>query len=138
VISATAAEGHTTDEVVTAIDAVVAEVLGDKPPTDDDLDLARTEYRVGFYDRIATVAGKADAMAGYLTFTGEPDGFAADLARYDAADVPGVLKVAREVLARPRVVLHVLPEADRPAPPGADAPPEPTGPGEPAGVEVKP
>ncbi len=125
IVTATAAEGHTTDEVVAAIDAVLADVLGAHPPTEDDLTLARTEYRVGFFDRISTIAGKADAMNGYQTFTGTPDGFAADLARYDAANVAGVVAAAKDVLSKPRVELHIAPLADAPptaVPPTADTP----------------
>ncbi|MDP2308818.1 MAG: pitrilysin family protein [Pseudomonadota bacterium] len=111
-ITATVAPGHTGDELVKEIDAVLADVQR-RGVTADELVVARTQYEVGFYGGVATIAGKADRLNGYLHMTGEPDGFAADLARYTAATVESVNTTMRTVLGPNRLELHVKPEAAR-------------------------
>ena len=123
VINATAAEGHTTDEVVAAVDQVMADVLGEHPPTTDEIEMARAQFEVGFYDRIATIAGKADALNGYQTLAGDPGYIATDLQRYADADPAAVLAAAKAILGKPRVELDILPLADQPPP--VEPPPAP-------------
>lgn len=108
-ITATVAPGHTGDEVVREIDAVLAEVQK-RGVTPEELAVARTQYEVGFYGGVATIAGKADRLNAYYRMTGEPDGFAADLARYTAATVETVNTTMRTVLGPNRLELRVTPE----------------------------
>jgi zinc protease len=115
IIQATAAKGHTTDEVVSAIDAVLAEVTGEKPPTIQELESARAQYEVGFYQAISTIASKADLLNNYNFRTGNPGYLAADLARYGAATPETVFATAKKILGKPRVALHIVPESERPA-----------------------
>jgi predicted Zn-dependent peptidase len=109
-IMGTAAKGHTTDEIVAAVDEVLAEVLGDAPPTEEELEAARAQFEVGFYDQLTTVAGKGSVLSRYNHYTGSPDFLHRDLQRYLDADVAAVSRWGAEVLKRPRVVLHVWPD----------------------------
>lgn len=109
VITATAAPGHTGDELVTAIDEILAQVRA-RGVTQEELDTARTQYEVGFYESITTIAGKADRLNTYMRATGNPDGFAADLARYHAATPAGVNQWFGTVLGPNRLELHIAPE----------------------------
>ena len=111
-VTATVAPGHTGDEVVKEIDAVLADVQK-RGITADELAVARTQYEVGFYGSVATIAGKADRLNAYYRQTGEPDGFAADLARYRVATVDSVNSAFRSVLGPNRLELHIAPEATK-------------------------
>jgi len=114
-ITGTAAKGHTTDEIVAAVDEVLAHVLDDAPPTEEEMEAARAQYEVSFYHRLTTVAGKGYTLYLYNHYTGSPDYLQQDLERYLQADGPAVVEWGRKVLHEPRVVLHVWPEADAPA-----------------------
>ncbi len=109
-INATVAPGHTGDEVVAAIDAVLADVKA-RGVTEDELATARTQFEVGFFGSIASIQGKADRLNAYFRKTGNPDGFAADLARYHAATPERVNATFRDVLGPNRLQLHIAPEA---------------------------
>ncbi len=111
-INATVAPGHTGDQVVKEIDAVLAKVKK-RGLTADELAVARTQYEVGFYSSVATIAGKADRLNAYFLNTGEADGFAADLGRYRAATVDTVNTTLRSVLGPNRLELHIAPEATK-------------------------
>jgi len=114
IIQGTAAQGHTTDELVAAVDAVLAEVTGDTPPTQAELDAGRANFEVGFYQNISTISGKGDTLNRYFSHTGDPGFMATDLQRYLDATPETVATAASTWLTKPRVVLHVWPEADRP------------------------
>jgi zinc protease len=117
-IEATAAEGHTTDEIVAAVDSELGHVLGDAPPTAEEVSSAVTSYKVGAYYGLQTIQGKASTMSGYMDLLGKPDAVQDDLNRYlklKPSKVLKVLKALKLVLDAPRVELHVLPQADAPA-----------------------
>jgi len=120
-ITATVAPGHTGDELVAAIDEVLAEVKS-RGVTEAELAVARTQYEVGFYGSIASIQGKADRLNSYFRATGNPDGFAADLARYHAATAERVNATAADILGPNRLELHVGPP---PPPPPPEPPPAP-------------
>jgi zinc protease len=125
-IQATASKGHTTDEIVAEIDRMLAEVVADKPPTADELEAARASFEVDFWEAVSDVAGKADRLNNYLSLTGDPGYITKDLLRYREVDAAKVLSTSREVLSKPRVVIHIWPESDRPAPPPPVTPPPAT------------
>jgi zinc protease len=114
-VSGTAAKGHTTDEVLAAADAVIAEVLGDKPPTAEEVDAAKAQFEAGFYQRLRTVSGKSDLLNSYNFYTGDPGFIAKDLARYLPLTSEDVVSAGKSVLSGERVVLHIWPEGDKPA-----------------------
>ncbi|TNE90107.1 MAG: insulinase family protein [Deltaproteobacteria bacterium] len=114
-ISGTAAKGHTTDEVLAAADAVIADVLGDNPPTDEEVAAAKSQFEVGFYQRIRTIGGKGDLLNGYNFHTGDPGYIGKDLARYLPLTPKDVVSAGKQTLGGERVVLHIWPESDKPA-----------------------
>ncbi|MCB9680235.1 MAG: insulinase family protein [Alphaproteobacteria bacterium] len=114
-VMATAAPGHTTDEVVTAVEAVLADFQGPHPITDDELLAGVTQYEVGSFRGLQTIQGRAGTISSYLYHTGKPDWIAGDLARYRNASTADVMRVLGIVLAGPHITLHYLPDADRPA-----------------------
>ncbi len=121
IIEATAATGHTADELVAAIDKVMAGVRASGFSA-ADVDIARTQYEVGFYQGLQTIAGKADTLANYVGLTGDPGYLSKDLARYRAANADSVSAALRTYApAESRVVLEFLPKAAPPPPSPAPA-----------------
>lgn len=117
IIEATAATGHTADELVAAIDEVLAGVRKSGFSA-ESIDIARTAYEVGFYGSLLTISGKADLLALYKGLTGDAGYMSKDLARYRGATQQAVTDAFRTwVPAENRVVLQFLPKAAAPAVP---------------------
>jgi len=122
IIQATAAKGHTTDEVVAEIDAVMAAFL-DAPPSDEAIADAKTEWEVRAYGGLQTIANKANQLNSYYVLTGNTDYLSTDLGRYLGVTADGVHQAANMYLGvAERVEVHVHPREE--APDGAidDAP----------------
>jgi len=116
IIEATAATGHTADELVAAIDDVLANVRK-AGVSSEDLDIARTAYEVGFYGALQSIAGKADLLSQYQGLTGDAGYLSKDIARYRAASVDSVNAALRRwAPAEDRVVLQFLPSPVAPSP----------------------
>ena len=111
VIQATAADGHTTDELVAAVDEVLAELLEDGV-TQAEVDLARTNWEAIYFDQLQTVARKADLLAMYETWKGDPGWMSQDLARYASVTAESATAQARAAFVPNRVVLHITPPAE--------------------------
>jgi zinc protease len=115
-IIATARPGKTVEELQKAIDEEL-DRLRREPPTGREVTRARNQIEAAFYRRMARVGsfgGKADQLNSYSFFTGTPDYFATDLARYTsltAADVQAA--ITKWLPAERRVELVVLPETTR-------------------------
>jgi zinc protease len=75
-----------------------------------ELARAQNTYRAQFLDQLASVNGKADQLNFYDYFAGTPDYVRQDAARYEAVSADDVQRVARQYLAKPKVVLTVVPE----------------------------
>lgn len=119
IIEATAAEGHSTDELVAAIDAEIASLLANGPSV-EEVELARTSWEVRFFEGLQSISGKANQLSSYNTLVGRPDFIQEDLQRYLDVSPQGVHAAARTtLLPGKRVVLHVVPE---PAAPQAEKP----------------
>ncbi len=84
VISATASEGHTGEELVAAIDKVLAEAKA-AGVTDAEVEVGRTAYEVQFFGNLSSIQGKADLLNSYNTRTGDPGYLSSDLGRYKSA-----------------------------------------------------
>lgn len=109
IITATASAGHTTDELVAEIDATIAELV-EEGPTDAELDIAKVNYEVQFYQSLRTISRKADMLSSYNTTVGDPDFIGRDLQRYLDLDSDAVHAAAKTWLpSTQRVVLHVTP-----------------------------
>ncbi len=108
-IEATAAEGHTTDEIVAEVDKLLAQ-LREGGPTADEIAVAKTNYEVRFYESLQTIQRKSDLLSSYNTVTGDPGYISQDLQRYLDLDAGKVHEAAKTWLVPDqRVVLHVSP-----------------------------
>jgi zinc protease len=111
-IVATAAPGHTLEEVeraiVREIDAFAAE-----GPTPAEMERCLAQAEAHFVYRLQTVGGfggKSDQLNAYNIFVGEPGYFERDLARYHAVTPAGMQRAVRERFRRDtRVLLSVVP-----------------------------
>ena len=118
VIEATASTGHTTDEVVAAVDQVLASLKSAGGPTDDEVAVAKVNWEAAFLQGLENISSKADLLGMYNTRTGDPGYLSKDMARYLAVDTAGVKAALDTWFVPERVVLHVLPKTAEPAPAG--------------------
>ncbi len=110
VVEATAAPGHSTDEVVAEVDRVLGELRA-SGPTPDEVLVSKTNWEAMFYSSLSTISTKADTLSMYNTKAGDPGYIGQDLARYLAV-TPASVQAAMNTWLQPgRVVLHVQPEA---------------------------
>ena len=110
-VDATAAPGHTAEELQREIDAVLAEVR-ERGVTPEEVRRARNKIETDFVAGLQSVggmSGKADRMQMYNHVWKEPDGFARDLARYEAVTPQMVQAFAKEFLGDRRAVLRAPP-----------------------------
>ena len=77
--------------------------------TPRELARALNMRRASQLDRLTSVLGKSDRLAEYNYFAGTPDWSQQDAARYDRVTAADVQRVAVQYLARPKVVLTVVP-----------------------------
>jgi zinc protease len=101
------------DKTLSRITAIVdeeLEKLRQTPPEAREIDRARNSIESSYYDRIQTIAGKADQLNAYFTATGNPDYFAEDLGRYQALAPNDIQAAVRRWLpADRRLELSVVP-----------------------------
>jgi zinc protease len=125
VIEATASPGKTTDEVVTEVDRVMAEMLKDGP-TEEEVQIAKVNWEARFFGDIASIRAKSNQLNKYYIQTGITDYIGTDLARYLMVTPGSVHKAQEAWLTDKRVVLHVTPEvAEAPSEPVDDEKPKP-------------
>jgi zinc protease len=124
VIQVTAAPGETIDSVYTALLPALKKALTE-PPSQDELERAKNDYKKSFYQRLESVASRVSNLASYVLYAGRADYFDEDLARYvkaSAADVHGAARrwIDLENLVRLDFVPR-KPAAPAPAKPGVPA-----------------
>jgi zinc protease len=76
---------------------------------DDELQRARNQVEMSVADALDSLSRKAQRLASYEAFLGQPDSFERDLVRYRTATGPAVVDVIRRRLGRGRVVMSVVP-----------------------------
>jgi zinc protease len=112
-IVATPRPGHTVAELQHVIDEELQK-LQREPPTAHELERSVNQIESSFYNRMERVGGfggKGDQLNAYFTYTGDPDWFNEDLARYRALSVTDISAAAAEFLPiDKRVELIVEPE----------------------------
>jgi len=109
-IAVTARAGHTLSEIETVVQEELDRVKNEIP-AQREVDRAVNQYEAGFLDQLENCGRKADLLNSYLYYTGNPDYFNEDLARYKALDPKDVQSVARTFLRDDgRVVLSVVPQ----------------------------
>jgi len=111
-IVATAAPGHTLDELEAVIVDEVAR-LADEGPTADELSRVQAQAEAQFVYRLQTVGGfggKSDQLNAYNVFLDDPKFFERDLARYLAATPAAIAAATAQYLQSPgRVSVSVVP-----------------------------
>ena len=108
VIEATASEGKSPEDVVAAIDEVLAEVQ-ENGITEEEVNLAKTNWEASFYRRMRTISSKGNQLNQYYIQTGDTDYISKDLARFTNVTAEGVHKAAQG-LGTGRLILHIGPE----------------------------
>jgi len=108
VIEATASEGKSPDDVVAAIDEVLAEVQANGI-TQEEVNLAATNWEASFFRRMRTISSKGNQLNQYYIQTGDTDYIAKDLARFTSVTTDGVHEAAKG-LGSGRLILHIGPE----------------------------
>jgi zinc protease len=112
-LGATAAPGHTLNELDEAINAEIGRFL-DEGPTADEVERGRAQAEAQFVYRLQTLGGfggKSDQLNAYSVFLNDPGFFEADLARYERVTALDLHSVVVEHLRRDkRVALSVVPK----------------------------
>jgi zinc protease len=115
-IIASAAPGHSLDE----LDAAIHEELdrfANEGPTPDELERGRAQAEAAFVFRLQSLGGfggKADQLNAYNVYHGRPDSFDVDLARYTQATADDLRHASARWLRRDGCVsLAVVPEGRR-------------------------
>ena len=109
-VSATARSGHALDELELVI-LEELEKVKNSPPEARELRRIVNQYEVGFFERLERVSSKADQLNEYFYYTGRPDYFNEDLARFRALTPTDLSNVAQRWLGRDaRVVLSIVPQ----------------------------
>lgn len=109
IITATAADGHTTDEVVTEVMSVLTELQDAAPPTAEEVDAARANFERSFYGNLLTIQGKGETLQRYNMYHGDPGYMGQDLARYRKVTPDSVKTWANTTFSAPHVELHITP-----------------------------
>jgi zinc protease len=116
-IQATAAAGHTLDELHQAIGEEIERLIADGP-TADEMARSRAEFEAAFVFRLQGLGGfggRADQLNAYNIYRREPDSFDADLERYLGASAERIRDAAaRWIVPTDALALSVVP-AGQPA-----------------------
>ena len=114
-VVATAAPGHTLEELHVAIDDELAKLLADGP-NEDEMARGRAQVEAQFVYRLQTLGGfggKADQLNAYSVFLNDPGYFERDLARYERVTRDDLHMAARTYLRKEnRVALSVVPKGN--------------------------
>lgn len=112
VIQVTGRAGQSLAELRDVVDEEV-DKLAREEPDPRELERAYNQLESAFLEDMERVARKADHLNGYYFYTGKPDSFEEDLARYRVLSPEDVRAAARRYLNRDRVLLAVVPEKAR-------------------------
>jgi zinc protease len=104
--------GRTPAEMQRLVDEEIAKLVREGV-TARELERGQNSVQSGMLSSLASVMSKADQLNYYNYFVGTPDYTRQDAERYARVTAADVQRVAGEYLARPRVVLTVVPEGKR-------------------------
>jgi zinc protease len=110
-IVATAAPGHSLEELQQAIDREVEGLIAEGPKA-REMERCLAQAEAHFLHRLQTVGGfggKSDQLNAYNVYLGEPGYFDRDLARYHNAVGADLQRAGERWLTKDRVVLSVVP-----------------------------
>jgi zinc protease len=113
-IEAVAAPGHTTAQLLAAIDDEVKK-LSASGPTQAELDSSRARFETDFARRLQNLQARAQMLAGYEVTYGDPNSLQTDLGRYLKATPASLTAAAKGLFVPGRLVVEVKPEAEKSA-----------------------
>jgi zinc protease len=116
VIEAVAAPGHTTAQLLAAIDDELKK-LATTGPTQAELDSVRARFLSDFARRLQSLQSRAQMLAHYQVAYGDPNSLDRDLGRYAQATPASLTAAAKALFVPGRLVVEV-----KPATPAAAAP----------------
>jgi zinc protease len=103
--------GHTADEVVREMDAVVAELVA-KGVTEKELADAKVRYKSNFYNQLESTFGKTHLLSVLALFRDDPKQINSLLASFEKVTAAQVSDAAKKYLvAGNRTVIDRVPEA---------------------------
>ncbi len=103
--------GHTVDEILREMDAVIADV-GQKGITEKELADAKVRYRSNFYNQLESTYGKTHLLSVLALFRNDPNQINSLLTPFEKVTSEEVKAVARKyLLAENRTVIDRIPEA---------------------------
>ncbi len=104
--------GRTPAEMAAVVQEELERIVRDGV-TPRELARSLNTRRARFLDELASVLGKSEQLAMYNYFAGTPDYTQQDAMRYDRVTAADVQRVAAQYLAKPKVVLTVVPQGKR-------------------------
>lgn len=108
-IEVTAKPGRTLTEMETLVNEEIQRLLKDGV-TEKEIQTSINNREASIINNLTTVLGKANSLAMYYTFTGDPNNINKELERYQGITPAEVQAVARNILGGKKVVLSVVPE----------------------------
>jgi len=103
--------GHTADEILREVDAVISDIQ-QKGPTARELADAKVRFRSNYYDALETTSGKANLLAAFALFRDDPSLINKSLPVYDAVTAAQIQSVAQKYLVpENRTTIDRVPEA---------------------------
>ncbi|MGH7447876.1 MAG: hypothetical protein ACREK1_08025, partial [Longimicrobiales bacterium] len=108
-VSATARSGHTLEELERVILEEIEKVEAEAPESRELVRIVN-QYEISFLEQLEVISAKADQLNEYLYYTGTPDYFNEDLARFRALTPEALSAAARQFLdPERRIVLSIVP-----------------------------
>ena len=110
-VDVVAVEGHTADEVVKEMDAVVAELVA-KGVTEKELADAKVRYKSNFYNQLESTYGKTHLLSVLALFRDDPKQINSLLTPFEKVTAEQIRAAAKKYLvAGNRTVIDRVPEA---------------------------
>jgi zinc protease len=107
-IQVTAKPGYSLTEIEKEIAGEIDRVKMN-PPGRREVERSLNSVKAGLIYGLQSIGGKADRLNSYQFFTGKPDGFNEDLARFTSLTESSVQSAAKKYLTEGRVVFSVVP-----------------------------
>ncbi|HXF99377.1 MAG TPA: pitrilysin family protein [Bacteroidota bacterium] len=108
-IEVTAKPGKTLTEMETLVNEEIQRLLKEGV-TEKEIQTSINNREASIINNLTTVLGKANSLAMYYTFTGDPNNINKELERYQGITPAEVQAVASKILGGKKVVLSVVPE----------------------------
>jgi zinc protease len=107
-IQVTAKPGHDLTEMERSVDTILGEVLT-SGVTQTEIDDAIAGIESQVVQRLGTILGKANALASYYSYTGDPENINKQMDFFKNITPAEVLSTAKQYLTKPNVVLSIVP-----------------------------